>query len=95
MGYAVFQMMLMYFCSSSFEGIVAGRLPFMPFNFASGMTHRGLSGDDMRDTSLLCIQILATTAFRGYVSKILGNPEGPRMPMEYQTPQWLNEYAKN
>ena len=94
MGMGLFQMFLMYQISSVFEGKIAARLPFEPFNYVSSMTHRGLEGEDMQDASLFFIYMLAQAAFRGSVSKILGNPEGPRMPMDYQTPAWLNEYAK-
>ena len=67
----------------------------MPTNFVSSRTHRGLDSDDMQEASFLCIQVLASTTFRGFVSKFLGRPEGPRMPMEYTTPQWFNEYARD
>ena len=83
MGMAVCQMIVMYQVSSIFEGVVAARLPFNPLNFITSMTHRGLQGEDMREVSLFCIFVLAQMSFRGGVSKLLGNPEGPRMPLEY------------
>lgn len=87
-------MVLMWQMSSIFDGVVAARLPFNPFNFVATMTHRGLQGEDLSEASLFAIFVIAQMAFRGLVSKLLGNPEGPRMPIDYQTPAWLNEYAK-
>ena len=42
MAMAVIQMLLIYQMSSMVEGIVAVKLPFNPFNFFSGMSHRGI-----------------------------------------------------
>ena len=39
---AVVQMVLVYQMSSIFEGVVAVKLPFNPFNFFSSMSHRGI-----------------------------------------------------
>ena len=86
MAMAVIQMILMWQVHSWFEGIVAARLPFKPFNFVTSMTHRGLESEDMSEASLFFIYILAQMCFRGAISKLLGNPEGPRMPIDYQTP---------
>ena len=83
MGNALLQMFLMYQVSSIFQGQIAARLPFKPFEFVTSMTHRGLEGTDMSEVSVFCIYALAQAAFRGSVSKLLGNPEGPRMPMDY------------
>ena len=77
------QMFLMWNIASYCEGFIAGRLPFKPFSFVSQLTHRGLSGEDMQDCSLFAVFIMAQAAFRGSISKLLGNPEGPRMPMDY------------
>lgn len=83
----------MYFVNSHFYGTVCARLPFEPFGFVGSMTHRGLEGDDMQEVSLVFIYLLAQMILRGTVSKVLGT-EGPRMPVEHQTPKWLQDYQK-
>ena len=69
-------------------GIVAAKLPFEPADFITGMSHRNIPGEDMRECSLMFILLLAQTAFRGNITKMLGT-EGPRMPLDHQTPKWL------
>ena len=44
--------------SSFFEGFVAVKLPFNPFNMFSGMSHRGLKGEDMTQGSLFFVYML-------------------------------------
>jgi uncharacterized membrane protein YkvI len=42
----------MYALSTVFDGVVVARLPFAPpFSFISGLTHRGLPGEDYREAS--------------------------------------------
>ena len=94
MAMVVIQLVLAWQIGSYSEGIVAGRLPFNPLGFVAAMTHRGLQSEDMQEVSLFCIFMLTQMSLRGTISKLLGNPEGPRMPLDYQTPAWLNEYAK-
>ena len=59
MAMAVIQMLLIYQMSSIFEGFVAVKLPFNPFNFFSGMSHRGISGEDMSQGSLFFVYMVA------------------------------------
>ena len=60
-------------------------MPFEPWGMVGNMSHRGVEGDDMSQCSLLFVLILAQMAFRGMPAKIFGL-EGPRMPIEHQTP---------
>ena len=68
---------------------VIARLPFEPWSMLSGFTHRGLEDEDMRNVSIFFIYSTAHMAFRGIFEKLLGNRQGPRMPVDYQTPKWL------
>tara|TARA_B110000908_G_scaffold95920_1_gene113477 strand:+ start:380 stop:574 length:195 start_codon:yes stop_codon:yes gene_type:complete len=62
-------------------GIICGRLPFEPYAWVTGMSHRGLSGDDNQLVSLTFILILSNMAFRGILPKLLG-VDPPRLPIE-------------
>lgn len=58
------------------------------------MSHRGLSGDDMQEFSLFFIAILTNMALRTCIPKAMGF-ETPRMPIEHQTPKWLQDMQEN
>lgn len=56
-GSAVVSMVLTYMINSYFWGKHTAQLPFEPYGFVTGMSHRGLEGDDMKQVSMtfLCI----------------------------------------
>jgi hypothetical protein len=81
-------MLIMYLVSNQLSGIICVKMPFVPNGMVSGMSHRGLNGDDMQLGSLFFVVMLSNMAFRGILPKLLGT-EAPRMPMEHQTPKWL------
>ena len=80
----------MAYSSSLFGNIICGALPFEPLGFVSGMTHRGLDSSNMREVGAFFILSMITSATRGILSKAIGK-EPPRMPVEHQTPKWLNQ----
>lgn len=88
MGTAVVSMAITYSINSYFWGKHIARLPFEPFGVVTGMSHRGLEGDDMRQVSLTFLCILFTMGTRGMLGKITG-ADGPRLPIEISTPAWL------
>ena len=55
-----------------FKGIPVAKLPFVPFRLISGITHRGLEGDDYTECSFTFIYILAGMFFRTIIQKICG-----------------------
>ena len=57
------------------------------------MSHRNIENEDMTLVSPFFIFMLLNMSLRGILGKVLGN-EGPRMPIDHQTPKWLQEYAK-
>ena len=59
-----FSGMFMVSCSYNIIGIVVAKLPFQPFFLISGLTHRGLLGNDYTDASYLCIYILTSFILR-------------------------------
>ena len=79
---AAWMMLSMYLVNNHFYGTVAGKLPFEPWTMVTGMSHRGLEGDDMRQYSMTFVYVLLQMAMRGFTSKLFGN-EGPRMPIEH------------
>jgi len=87
-------MVTMYMISNYMFGFVVGTLPFQPWAMASGMSHRGIGGEDMSEFSILFIAILCQMAFRGVIPKAMGF-ETPRMPVEHQTPKWLQDMQDN
>eukprot|EP00911_Craspedida_sp_UC1_P000154 UC1_evm1s123 len=64
---------LIPFMNSMFEGRgPVARLPFEPFGFITGLTHRGLEGDDYRDCSFLFIYVLLLVPARTAIQKFFG-----------------------
>jgi len=57
MGSAAVSMVLTYSFNNYFWGKYCARLPFEPFGVVTGMSHRGLEGDDMKLVSMtfLCV----------------------------------------
>ena len=49
---------------SRYDGVVVGRLPFEPFAFFRGLTHRGLPGEDYRDCSSHLVYALSMMTWR-------------------------------
>jgi hypothetical protein len=49
---------VMYMVNSYFSGKVVGRIPFEPWGMLTNMSHRGLSGDDMQEFSLVFVYML-------------------------------------
>ncbi|GAU98265.1 hypothetical protein RvY_09436 [Ramazzottius varieornatus] len=58
--------------STLFEGKVVAKLPFQPFGFIQGMSHRNLMGTDYTDCSYLFLYILLTMTIRQNLQKALG-----------------------
>ena len=55
-----------------FAGRPVAKLPFVPFSLISGITHRGLEGEDYTECSFMFIYILSGMFFRSIVQKICG-----------------------
>ncbi|CAH8682331.1 unnamed protein product [Schistosoma rodhaini] len=58
--------------SSMFDGRVVAKLPFVPFSWIQGLSHRNLPGSDFTDASFVFVYILCTMSIRQNVQKILG-----------------------
>ena len=84
-------MALAYGVNNYLSGIVVAKLPFEPMSMVSGMSHRNLSGDDMREVNLFFFFTLFSTGLRGTINKILGI-DHPRQPMDQMIPKWAKEY---
>mmetsp|Transcript_9305 Transcript_9305/g.23732 ORF Transcript_9305/g.23732 Transcript_9305/m.23732 type:complete len:188 (+) Transcript_9305:154-717(+) len=59
--------------SSHFDGVVVAKLPFEPFPFVRGMSHRGLAGDDFTDCSMAFLYAMCASSIRLNVAKLLGD----------------------
>ncbi|KAH8867770.1 Calcium load-activated calcium channel like, partial [Schistosoma japonicum] len=55
-----------------FDGRVVAKLPFVPFSWIQGLSHRNLPGSDFTDGSFVFVYILCTMSIRQNVQKILG-----------------------
>lgn len=66
---------MFWFLSSLFSGVVMLRLPFEPFGFLTGITHRGLEGDDMRDASFVFVYALTSMVVQPLVTKLMGTEQ--------------------
>jgi hypothetical protein len=53
----------------SFDGVIVGRLPFEPFTFLQGLTHRNLPGTDMRDCSSHVVFALGMVTARAVLNR--------------------------
>ena len=69
--------LFMSFLSNQFQGVVVAKLPFEPFGFVQGITHRNLPGNDTTDCSMIFMYILTNLMIRPIMQKILGF-DGPR-----------------
>ena len=76
----VFMMVAIGTLNSYWSGTVAGRLPFTPWSFATGMLHYGIPGEDYRECSITAIFVLSNVSVGAYVKRILAL-EGPRVSM--------------
>ena len=78
----------MWYTNSYFAGKIVAVLPFEPVNMVSNMSHRNIVDPNMKLVSPFFIFMLANMSMRGLLGKIMGH-EGPRMPVDHQTPKWL------
>ena len=94
LGFLLVTVFIMWYSGSAFENVVVGVLPFEPIGMFSSMTHRGLNSSNMREVGAFFILSMITSGFRGVIGKIVGK-EPPRMPVEHQTPKWMQTYMKD
>ena len=87
-------MALIFGVNNYLSGIVVAKLPFEPMSMISGMSHRNLSGDDMREVNLFFFFTLFSTGSRGLINKILGI-DHPRQPMDQMMPKWAKDIQDN
>ena len=80
----------MWYTNSFFAGKVVAVLPFEPWGQVAAMSHRNIEDENMRLVSPFFIFMLANMSTRTLLGKILGH-EGPRLPVDHQTPDWLKE----
>ena len=73
MGGLAMSLISMWAISSYFEGKIVARLPFEPWTMVSGMSHRSIPGEDMKDVGMFFIYSLLLMSFRGTFAKLLGN----------------------
>lgn len=66
------------FLNHLFEGVPVAKLPFEPFSLLRGMSHRGLSGSDATDCSMVFMYVLGNMGIRANIQKFLGfTPQTP------------------
>jgi len=80
-----FLVIVLSILSSVFDGRPVAKLPFEPFSFLQGLTHRNLPGTDMTDCSYLFIYVLCSAVFRTNIQKVLGTTP-PRTTSLFETP---------
>ena len=70
---------------ASYEGLVLARLPFTPFSFIQGITHRNLPGTDMSDCCVVFIYMLCSMSIKPSLQRALGqNPPKTAVPAGIQ-----------
>lgn len=73
-----------------FSGKIVGKLPFQPWGIVTGLSHRGIEGEDYTDCSFIFLYILTGIVLRTNIQKILGfegpqntfNPFDPNMKLQ-------------
>ncbi len=73
MGSLAFSMLSMWFINSQYSGLIVAELPFEPWGMVSGMSHRSIEGENMKNVGMFFIYSLLLMSFRGTFSKLLGN----------------------
>merc|ERR1712224_611749 len=53
----------------SFAGVIVAKLPFVPIDLLTRMSHSGIEGNDLTDCSFGFLYGLTTMAFRGNITK--------------------------
>jgi len=56
----------------NFDGKVVAKLPFEPISILTGISHRGLSGNDFTECSAIFFYILCSLSIRANIQKLLG-----------------------
>ncbi|EAR95252.2 integral membrane protein (macronuclear) [Tetrahymena thermophila SB210] len=87
---AIFMIGALYTIGSLFSGLIVAKLPFAPISFITGLTHRGLSGEDFSDCAYIFIYVQVAYIWRTNIQKLFGF-EAPKSPMASpwgQPPQW-------
>ena len=74
--------------NQSFSGMVAARLPFVPFQMIRNMTHYGIQNTDFQDVSTTFMFMLTNLSLGQYLKRMLAL-EGPRITMP--TPDILKQ----
>merc|ERR1712227_511437 len=69
-GFAFTSLLSMF--NSIFDGKVVAHLPFVPFSWIQGLSHRNLMGQDFTDCSFIFLYILCTMSIRQNIQKALG-----------------------
>lgn len=85
---ALFMIAFMSTLSSTYQGVVVAKLPFVPFSMLQGITHRNLPGDDLTDCSMIFIYLLTSFLVRNNIQKIFGF--SPRTPFNMWDPPKYN-----
>jgi hypothetical protein len=63
--------------SSIFNNMALLRLPFEPFSFIQGMTHRGVPGDDPTEAGFTFVFVLASAVLKPVLAAVFGAEEAP------------------
>ncbi|PRP87580.1 transmembrane and coiled-coil domains 1 [Planoprotostelium fungivorum] len=74
--------------NSTFDGVVVARLPFEPFSWIRTVSHRGISGTDYYQSSMVFVYILSSIAIRANLQRLLGTTPPPNpTPSIWGAPQ--------
>ena len=80
-------MTTLYFVKREYEGSVVAKLPFIPFSFITGISHRGLDDEDMTNCSFIFLYVICSMAIRQNTKKLLGfAPKGEEQPFPFAMP---------
>ena len=86
---AVFMIAAISMLHSKFYGVVAARLPYVPFAMFANMSHYGIENPDMTLASVSFIFVLSNMTVGAYIRKFLAL-EGKRVAGP-PIPKWLQQ----
>jgi len=70
---ATVQLMAFFSLKTSYDGIVLAKLPFAPFSFLQGVTHRNLPGSDPTDCGMIFLYMLCSMTIKPNLQRALGH----------------------
>jgi uncharacterized membrane protein (DUF106 family) len=78
---AIMHMLAFFSLKTHYDGIVVARLPFEPFGFIKGISHRNLPGNDVTHCGMIFLYMLCSMGIKPNLQRMLGHtPPKSKIP---------------